>query len=805
MTQRILMALIAGGLLSSSLGAADKPTLAEQKAARQALRAGANPTAPTRIHPTAAIPAAPSQPALTSAATKDGFRYRALMEDLKAGRQLSAADKAFIEEFIGRRWHKGGGHQVDEGGPDAFGNTWIMTGDEGGPEYFWVEIPEEDRNYVNLTDDSYAGPFGMGGALSYYGTSYAEVYIGSNGMIGFNEDSMGSLGNGPLPDGFAPNSLLAFFWDDINPGNGGSVYYGVVDGDFVMTYDNVPEYGGTGTFTAQVVIDFNGPAIYYNYDAFNGLDLSGCTVGIENADGTDGLQVIYDGSPFNPSDQTTIRFDLAPPPDYAMVFAPLLLSMPVGSPGTVSRQVTLSNTGLQDDVITLNGDLEELDVSLWSEDGTTPVSGPVSIDAGESFVFTVRVDAPEGLGAIIDEGYVYAFSTGSDNEYELPLAVSVISTHGGPDMYGNTWALSGDPQGDDYFWVDLPEEDRTYLSITGDSNVGPIDMGGVLSYYGEAQTEVYISSNGFMGFQPDFMYMWDNTPLPDAQDFYPNGIIALFWDDLEPFFGGTLYYGNDEEGRFVLTYDSISNTSGSGTVTVQAVLDFEARQIFINTADISGGMEVNSCTVGIENADGTDGLQVFYNSDPFSPVAQTTLPFDLAPPPDYAVSLPGTMQVLGAEGGTYEQPLRVLNPGLLAESYTLDLVDAGSTFDWSIVDAEGNTITTVGPIAPLGSENIYIRMTVPNNPAITDEIVTVTASCVHDTEFYDTTEILGRSVLSSGNDTWGNSWISSLDLDGPPSTWIELDAHNNQLFKNCGRWLRVEDTLFMRPARHFGI
>jgi hypothetical protein len=30
---------------------------------------------------------------------------------------------------------KGPGNQTDEGGPDAFGNSWIMTGDEGGPAY----------------------------------------------------------------------------------------------------------------------------------------------------------------------------------------------------------------------------------------------------------------------------------------------------------------------------------------------------------------------------------------------------------------------------------------------------------------------------------------------------------------------------------------------------------------------------------------------------------------------------------------------------------------------------------------------
>jgi hypothetical protein len=780
MSQPILSVLLAAALLTASAGAAEGPTLAQQKAARHA---GKQQVTPSERVPPVITPAAPvgltaaelAQKAAAQAAGSDAQRFRELQRRLAAGRDdLSRAEKLFLEGYEGGTVHKGGDHQVDEGGPDAFGNTWIMTGDEGGPTYFWVDIPEENRTYLTLGDDNFVGPFSMGSGLSYYGTTYTDIFVGSNGLLGFNNVGLGSLGNGALPTGLTPNGILAFFWDDLNPGAGGQVYYGIVEGDFVLTYDTVPEFGGTGTLTAQVVIDFDGPAVYYNYAALEGaIDVLGCTVGIENHDGTDGLQVLLNGAPFSPAAQTTIRFDLSPPPDYAAVFDSALLTIPVGTPGTNSVTVSVMNTGLLPHSLALSANMETLDISLWDEAGENQITTTPVLDPFDAFTFRVQVEAEGGLGQFVDTGMVLAVSSGDQSEYTLAVESPIVSTHGGPDAFGNEWFMSGDAEGTNYFWVDLPVEDRTPLTLTDDSSTGPFDLGGVLSYYGSARTQVYVASNGYIGFLPDNMNSLGNTPLPDATQFSPNSILCLFWDDLNPGAGGQVYYGHDGDGRFVLTYDQVAEFGGTGTLTMQAVIDFETQQVFFNYADFAGGIDVAGCTIGIENDGGDDGLQVIYDAQPSIPVANTTLRFDLAPPPDYAVALPEEIEILGASNGTFERAITVFNAGLLEESYTLALTGGGQ-FTWSIVDAQGNPITTVGPVPSLEGAEIFIRMVVPDDPGMMEEFVTLTATCVHDTERFDQTTIRGVSVPSAGTDSWGNSWVSSLDEGGPESTWIEL-------------------------------
>lgn len=781
MSKRIIAALLAGSLLTTSFALASGQTLAEQKAARHAGTTMSK--APARAH-TVATPAAAriltadelAQKAADRLAGADRHRFDELMSRLQNGQSIGVSDKAFIEAYTSGLSHKGGDHQVDEGGPDAFGNTWIMTGDDGGPEYSWVDIPEEDRTYVTLTDDSFAGPFDLGSAISFYGEAYSSIYVGSNGMLGFSDVGMNSLGNGALPDGFTPNALLAFFWDDLNPGSGGTVYYGAVDGDWVLSFDAVSEFGGTGTITAQVVIDFDGSAVYYNYASLaGGVDVNGCTIGIENADGSDGLQVVLNGSPFPPADETTIRIDLAPPADYSAAFVPTTGNMSVGSPGQTSQIFSIINTGLMAHSLDLSGSMDQLDLTLMDAAGENEISTTPVLDPLDSFDFMVVIDAVEGLGQMVDTGSVVAVSSGDESEFVLPLAVSVVSTHGGPDMFGNTWAMTGDADGTPYFWVDLPEEDRTIVTLGDDTSAGPFDMGGVLSFYGTARSSVYIGSNGFIGFLPDWMTSLGNTDLPNPQDFSPNSLIALFWDDLNPGTGGQVYYGTDDQDRFVITFDAVSEYFDPGSFTAQVVMDFETQQIFLNYESFDNGIILNECTVGIEDDLGTDGLQVLFDGQPFVPTAQNTIRFDLAPPPEYSVFLPTSLEILGAANGTFDRALTVTNTGALAETYNLSLDDAGAVFDWDIVDVDGNPITSVGPIPSLASEDIFVRMIIGDDPQVLDDFVTVTATCSHDNQRFDTTDVHGIAVPSAGSDSWGNSWISSLDEGGPESTWIDLD------------------------------
>jgi hypothetical protein len=340
------------------------------------------------------------------------------------------------------------------GGPDTFGNTWTSSAG-GDVDYAWVDIPVENRTPVTLTDDSFAGPFAMGGVISFYGIPYSQVYIGSNGNLAFDSNSLASLGNVAIPTAFAPNAIMPFFWDDLNPGSGGQVYYGTVDNDFVVTFDAVREFGGTGTLTAQVVFDFDNSSVYYNYAALVApLDITSCTIGIENETGTDGLQVIFDNSPGSPIAEWTVRFTLGDPPDYWP-----LLEDGVSALGAADSQVTLdmdvSNIGLLQDSFILSATADngvEVEVLINGQPGTqTPVIQP-----NDSYTFGLELTIPEVPGGPNATVTVTATSVGDDGQTDqTTAALTIVLVQGGPDAGGYYWSTSDAGGAVEYEWVTI--------------------------------------------------------------------------------------------------------------------------------------------------------------------------------------------------------------------------------------------------------------------------------------------------------------------------------------------------------------
>lgn len=183
------------------------------------------------------------------------------------------------------------------GGPDNFGYTWIDSDEQGGPTFAWVDISSIGVPVI-LGDDANAGPFDLGFTFSFYDNDFTSIRICSNGFVSFTSTSS-SLSNVGIPTAGEPNNLLAIFWDDLNPNVGGQVYYysDPDHGRFIVSYDGVPYYlypNGQGSLYFQVILDRNG-TITYQYASMDdgGHGNNTATIGIENATGTDGLQVCF--------------------------------------------------------------------------------------------------------------------------------------------------------------------------------------------------------------------------------------------------------------------------------------------------------------------------------------------------------------------------------------------------------------------------------------------------------------------------------------------------------------------------------
>jgi len=179
--------------------------------------------------------------------------------------------------------------------------------------YFWNDISTVGT-VTPLSDDQNVGPFDLGFNVTFYGNTFNSIRICSNGFLSFTSTS-NSLSEMPIPNAGEPNNLIAFFWDDLNPGAGGTVYRYADPAThwFTVQFTNVPHYSVGGPYTMQVIVT-DQSAIYMNYNTINPPNNS-CTVGVENATGTMGIQVCYDGvGDFLPHSNSSIAFWAGPPP-----------------------------------------------------------------------------------------------------------------------------------------------------------------------------------------------------------------------------------------------------------------------------------------------------------------------------------------------------------------------------------------------------------------------------------------------------------------------------------------------------------
>ncbi len=203
-------------------------------------------------------------------------------------------------------------------------------------------------------------------------------------------------------------------------------------------------------------------------------------------------------------------------------------------------------------------------------------------------------------------------SAGEDKDFLPNSYGSSIKGSGGPDIFGYEWIDSDDPNGPDYVWNDIV---ATGTQITNwvatstadpkdDGVAGPFPLGFNFKFYGNIKTQIYVYTNGIFAFTPITENWYTNTSIPASTS--PNSFIAPFWDDLDGRTQGTVHYKQDGN-RFIIQFTNWQKYSASGSLTFQVVFNSNGKiQFYYQT--LTGTL--NSCTVGIENDLGNDGLQV---------------------------------------------------------------------------------------------------------------------------------------------------------------------------------------------------
>lgn len=198
---------------------------------------------------------------------------------------------------------------------------------------------------VPLGDDSQSGIFNIGFTFCFYGQSYTQFRIGSNGWI--------SLGAGVQPATFAtspissvvpsvPKNCIMGPWQDWNPGIGGQVRYQVQGlapcRKLVVSWIGVPMFSCTSTQGTFHIVLYESTNVIENHIAVkpNCPQWAGGTAvqGIHNAAGTQAVTVLGRNSTQWIAQQDARRYT----PSGATVL-PTLVWYQVGNPIPIAQNV----------------------------------------------------------------------------------------------------------------------------------------------------------------------------------------------------------------------------------------------------------------------------------------------------------------------------------------------------------------------------------------------------------------------------------------------------------------------------------
>jgi len=117
---------------------------------------------------------------------------------------------------------------------------------------------------ITLSDDAVSGALPIGFTFCFFGNSYTQFYIGSNGWIGFSAGQPTTFTSATIPStgGTIPKNCIMGPWQDWHPGISGGPYirYQTIGTapcrKLVVSYTNIPFFSCTTTLgTFQIVLN----------------------------------------------------------------------------------------------------------------------------------------------------------------------------------------------------------------------------------------------------------------------------------------------------------------------------------------------------------------------------------------------------------------------------------------------------------------------------------------------------------------------------------------------------------------------
>ncbi|MFI6422761.1 S8 family serine peptidase [Streptomyces sp. NPDC050842] len=174
---------------------------------------------------------------------------------------------------------------------DAAGNSCLPA------TYAWTSASTK----LALSGDENAKTIALPFPVSFYGVTYGQASVTTNGLVNFLAPRLGDYKNTALPSPGQPNGVLAAFWDDLTLDSKSAVKT-TVSGTagqrrFAIVWENAAFAADTAKrVTFEAVFEEATGAIVLQYQSIGANSLEtggGATVGIENQAGTDALQYSF--------------------------------------------------------------------------------------------------------------------------------------------------------------------------------------------------------------------------------------------------------------------------------------------------------------------------------------------------------------------------------------------------------------------------------------------------------------------------------------------------------------------------------
>ncbi|MGC8742944.1 MAG: S8 family serine peptidase [Verrucomicrobiia bacterium] len=222
--------------------------------------------------------------------------------------------------------------------------------------YSWVST--NGMTQISLSDNGISGAIMLPFPFNFYGSAKQFIYIGANGLLGFNTNGLDKTSNISLANTNTPNDAIYVYWDDLNPSSKGAVHYGVVGQEpyrqFVVTWTGVPrKTSSSTTLTFQAILQETTQRIIFQYQQaqpnklLSGGGGSSATVGIENETGEMAAELLSNGNPITLTNNMAVVF--IPYLIDGIAIGPardLISSGPAGGPFSPQSQTYyITNTG----------------------------------------------------------------------------------------------------------------------------------------------------------------------------------------------------------------------------------------------------------------------------------------------------------------------------------------------------------------------------------------------------------------------------------------------------------------------------